>query len=86
MEKHARKRASRRRPEQTKTNEGVMGEGFIHLWSNRSKLGSHRIGQRTGRNLLNINVCYAVFGIFGDCESDGGDGNGFAEEPADSLL
>lgn len=44
------------------------------------------MGQRTGRNLLNINVCYAVFGIFGDCESDGGDGNGFAEEPANSLL
>lgn len=47
-----------------------------------------RTGDAAGRYLLDVEVCETRFGInvLGDCEGDGGHGDGFAEEPAYALL
>ncbi len=52
----------------------------------RAVLG--RTGDAAGGYLLDVEVCETRFGInvFGDCEGDGGHGDGFAEEPAYALL
>jgi len=45
-----------------------------------------RARDAAGGDLLDIDMGKAVFNVFGDCEGDGCEGDGFAQEPAYALL
>ncbi len=44
------------------------------------------LGDAARGDLLDVDVGEAAFFVLGDGEGDGGEANGFAEEPADVLL
>ena len=50
------------------------------------KWRTRRRFKRTGRNLFDINVRCVARTVLRYREGNGGDGDGFAEEPADLLL